>query len=232
VKILLVEDHTTLREMIAEHLSRVGFVVDTAATGGDALSALRLVNYDGMILDLGLPTIDGMTVLTSVRAAQNNTVPIIILTARDELENRLRGLNSGADDYLVKPFDMLELEARLRAVRRRPGARRSSILEQGNVQLDSSTHHASVLGQTVDLARREFALLEDLLRAAPRIVIKDQLEDRLYSFDQDVTPNAIEAVVSRLRKKLIAAGANINIQTVRGIGYRILAGGEDENALD
>lgn len=232
MKILLVEDHATLREMVGEHLSQVGFVVDTAATGDDALAALRAVNYDGMILDLGLPTIDGMAVLKATRAAQDSLVPIIILTARDELESRLQGLNSGADDYVVKPFDMLELEARLRAVLRRPGPRRPETMVRGNLQLDSSTRHVSVLEQTVDLARREFALREDLLRAAPRIVVKDQLEDRLYSFDQDVTPNAIEAVVSRLRKKLIAAGANVKIDTVRGIGYRILDGGEAEHAVD
>lgn len=232
MKILVVEDHATLREMVAEHLSRVGFVVDTASTGDDALAALRSVNYDGMILDLGLPTIDGMAVLKTAHASQDYPVPIIILTARDELESRLQGLNSGADDYIVKPFDMLELEARLRAVLRRPGTRRPDILERGNLRLDGATLHLSVLSKTVDLARREYVLLEDLLRAAPRIVIKDHLEDRLYSFDQDVTPNAVEAVVSRLRKKLIVAGANVKIDTVRGIGYRILDGGEAENALD
>ncbi|MBB3268490.1 two-component system OmpR family response regulator [Azospirillum sp. OGB3] len=223
MRLLLVEDHRALSEMVAGHLAKVGFVVDSGGSAEDASTALGITRYDGIVLDLGLPGASGMAVLEHVRRRASHGVPVLILTARDSLESRLAGLNAGADDYLVKPFDLRELEARLRAVLRRPGPRQTESFELGNLTFDVSSWDARVDAQSLDLGRKEFALLEELMRSAPRIVIKDQLEDRLYAIHEAVTPNAIEAIVSRLRKKLQAAGARVQIATVRGVGYKMTA---------
>lgn len=224
MKILLLEDHSAMRDIIAEHLTQCGFVVDAVGVGEEALSAVSTGSYDAMVLDLGLPDIDGMEVLRQMRAHTADRLPALIVTARDSLESRIRGLNSGADDYILKPFELVELEARLRAVLRRPGQRGSSTYTCGRLALDSVTRQASVDGVPIELARREAALLEELMRAAGRVVVKDALEDRLYSFGQDVSSNAIEAAVSRLRKKLAVARADVRIDTLRGIGYRLVSG--------
>ena len=146
------------------------------------------------------------------------------MTARDAVDDRVRGLNGGADDYLVKPFALVELEARLRAVLRRPGPRTEAVYTCGSLTFDATSRLAAVSGTVLDLPRRESALLEELLRARGRVVIKDVLEERLYGFDQAVTRNAIEATASRLRRSLAEAGADVRIETKRGIGYRLVAG--------
>lgn len=224
MKVLVVEDHPALRSLLVEHLLQVGFAVDGAECGREAQALLEVVSYDAMILDLGLPDMDGMVLLEKRRHTVNADLPCIILTARDAVQSRVDGLNTGADDYILKPFDMLELEARLRAVLRRPGSRMSTRLRCGNLMLEPETRLMSVEGQSdpVALARREAMLLEELLRITPRIVIKERLEERLYAFNEPVTLNAIEALVSRLRRKLASAGANSRIDTVRGLGYRLL----------
>ena len=224
MKVLVVEDHQTLRGMLVDHLMQAGFAVDAAESGQTALALLELGSYDAMLLDLGLPDMDGMALLDKRRGTTNVDVPCIILTARDALHSRVAGLNAGADDYILKPFDMLELEARLRAVLRRPGSRMHTLLRCANLVLEPETRHLSVDGspEVVTLARREAMLLEEMLRVAPRIVIKEQLEERLYAFNEPVTPNAIEALVSRLRRKLAGIGAECRVDTVRGLGYRLL----------
>jgi len=221
MKVLVVEDHRALRELVAGHLTRAGFVVDVAEHGRAARTLLAVGGYDAMILDLGLPDIDGMTLLRARDGAVNSGLPCLILTARDDLDSRLAGLNAGADDYILKPFEMAELEARLRAVLRRPGGRASPSLRCGNLVFEPETRHMSVGNRSVELARREAALLEECLRAAPRVVVKDRLEERLYACNEPATSNAIEALVSRLRRKLAGAGANCRIETVRGLGYRL-----------
>jgi len=225
MKILVIEDHRALRELLADHLKRCGFAVDTVDTGQQALYALRTTHYDALILDLGLPDMDGMKVLVSRAAGTASPAPCIVLTARDALESRVSSLNAGADDYVVKPFDMPELEARLRAVLRR-SARVFQRLARGNLSFEPESRHAEVAGAPLELPRREAMLLEEMLRAAPRVVVKDRLEERLYSCSESVTLNAIEALVSRLRRKLAAAGADVRIDTVRGIGYRIVPAGD------
>jgi DNA-binding response OmpR family regulator len=226
MRVLLVEDHPALREMMTEHLARRGFAVDPVACAGDARAALAVVPYDGLILDLGLPDDDGMTILRETRARTTSSLPILLVTARDALEDRVRGLNAGADDYIVKPFDLPELEARLRAVLRRPGTRDSPAVSVGALVFDPASRQVSVNGAVLDLARRETDLLEQLLRAAGRTVVKDALEERLYSSGESVTPNALEAAVSRLRKRLASAAAGIRIETKRGIGYRLITGND------
>jgi len=226
MRILLVEDHGAMRGMIADHLGERGFAVDAVASAEDARSALATTAYDALILDLGLPDADGMEVLREVRARKADHVPALILTARDALQDRVRGLNAGADDYIVKPFDLTELEARLRAVLRRPGMRNEITYTCGALAFDTVTRETTVGGVVLDLTRRDGDLLEELLRAAGRVVVKDVLERRLYTFDDPVTPNALEAAVSRLRRKLSAAQADVRIETKRGIGYRLALGGD------
>ncbi|WP_027134967.1 response regulator [Geminicoccus roseus] len=223
MRILLVEDHPALREVMAEHLATRGFVVDAFGRGEDALAAVAVAEYDAAVLDLGLPDMDGMDLLAEIRRRTGHALPALLATARDALPDRIRGLDAGADDYLVKPFDLLELEARLRAVLRRPGSRSHEVLGCGRLELDTSHREARAGGQPLDLQRRELALLEQLLRANGRVVVRDVLEERIYGLDDAVTPNALEALVSRLRRKLDLAGAGARIETRRGIGYRLVA---------
>jgi two-component system response regulator QseB len=224
VKILLVEDNRSLSDMIAAHLRERGFVVDAAVEGADALGLFGRAIYDAVILDLGLPDMDGMAVLRAIRASA--PVPVLILTARDAVAHRIAGLNAGADDYILKPFDLAEFEARLRAVLRRPGTRDTPSHAFGDASFDSSTRTALVAGRALDLTRREAALFEELVRHGGTIVVRDALADRLYGIDDDVSANALEATVSRVRRKLGTAGAAIRIETLRGIGYRLSQGAE------
>jgi len=223
MKVLLVEDHAAMREMISDHLVERGFTVDAVGCAQDARVALAVAAYDALVLDLGLPDGDGMELLREARTRTARQLPALIITARDALDDRARGLNAGADDYIVKPFELVELEARLRAVLRRPGVREDIILAYGALTFDTVSREVSVGGTVLDLSRREAALLEELLRRAGRIVVKDTLEDRLYTLDHSVTDNALEAVVSRVRKKLATAHAEVRIETKRGVGYRLFA---------
>ena len=221
MRILLIEDNDELRQMVAAYFSKRGFAVDGVACGSEALAAFRSTHYDALVLDLGLPDMDGMAVLAHIRRRNAEPLPALILTARDAVEDRVRGLNGGADDYLIKPFDLTELEARLRAVLRRPGSRAATTLTFERISFDVHSRTLEVLGTPIELARRETDCLEELLRAANRVVVKDVLEERLYSRDEPVTPNALEAVISRLRKKLSQANTGAHIETRRGIGYRL-----------
>ena len=225
MKILLVEDHGPMREMIADHLVEQGFAVEPVSRGKEALAAVDGVDYDAVILDLGLPDIDGMEFLRALRRGSRAAIPVVILTARDGVEDRISGLNQGADDYLVKPFNLTELEARLRAVLRRPGPRRGRVYALGSLSFDTVSRAAYVGEAALDLTRREAAVLEELLRAPGQVIAKDLLEDRLYAFDDAGSANALEAAVSRLRKKLTAANGALRIETKRGIGYRLTDSG-------
>jgi len=223
MRVLLVEDHRAMREMIATHLRERGLAVDPVACGEEALAAVATTAYDAVILDLGLPDMDGMAVLRGLRGGRHPDLPALILTARDSIEARVGGLDAGADDYILKPFDLAELDARLRAVLRRPGARREPVHAFADLRFDTASRTAAVAGVALDLTRRETSLLEELIRAAGRIVVKDALEDRLYGFDDDVSGNALEATVSRLRRKLATAQSTAHVEATRGIGYRLVA---------
>lgn len=221
MKLLVVEDHQELRALVQVHLERMGFAVDTAATGRQALDAIATTEFDAVILDLGLPDMDGMQVLACCERRRRR-VPCIILTARDALDSRLAGLNQGADDYVLKPFEISELQARVRAVLRRAQGGRDPCLRLGNLAFESDSRHATVDGQPIDLLRREAMLLEEMLRVWPRIVVKERMEEHLYASRESVTLNAVEALISRLRRKLRDGGANVLIDTVRGVGYRMV----------
>ncbi|MCB5363412.1 response regulator transcription factor [Pusillimonas sp. CC-YST705] len=220
MKLLVIEDHPSLRALLVEHLQHQGFAVDAVMSGQDALAAQRTTQYDAMILDLGLPDMDGLRVLEQRACGHHGPLPCIVLTARDAVESRISSLNAGADDYMLKPFDIRELEARVRAVLRR-ASRSTATLTCGNLHFEPQSRHACVDGNMLDLSRRETMLLEALLLASPRIVVKEFLEEQLYTSSESVTLNAIEALVSRLRRKLSTSGAQASIHTVRGIGYRL-----------
>jgi two-component system, OmpR family, response regulator QseB len=223
MRVLLVEDHHAMREMVADHLTERGFAVDAVGRGDQAIAAAGVAPMDAVILDLGLPDMDGMDVLRSLRASRPE-LPAIILTARDSVDDRVLGLNSGADDYIVKPFNLVELEARLRAVLRRAGNPRGTTYLLGGVSFDTVTREATAFGKSLDLTRREAALLEELIRLPGQVITKDRLEDRLYALEDAGSANALEAAVSRLRRKLAAARATLQIETKWGIGYRLIAG--------
>lgn len=217
MNILIVEDHPLLRERIAKHFFKVGFFVNSAGNGEEAVSYLKHISYDLIIIDRGLPDMDGLNLLKERRGAR-----CLILTAWDALEDRIKGLNIGADDYMLKPFALAELEARVRAILRRGEAKLPYMLHCGALSLDIVQKQA-VFGSTpLNLSRREVALLEHLMRSSPRTVVKDVLEDVVYKTEEAVTPNALEAVVSRLRRKLRGVEADCSIENVRGLGYRLL----------
>lgn len=218
MRLLVVEDHVELASLIADGLRRAGFGVDTVALADEAMAAWRAVSYDAVVLDLGLPDQDGTAVLRHARQG-GRTAPVLILTARDAVEDRVAGLNAGADDYLIKPFDMTELVARLRALLRRPGAALGTVLEVGNIALDTIGQEAQVAGRACPLARRELALLEMLMRRAGHVVPRDPLSDSLYAFGEEIASNALEVHIHRLRRKLADAGSAAEIHTVRGVGY-------------
>jgi DNA-binding response OmpR family regulator len=223
MRLLLIEDHAAMRGMIAAYLGERGFVVDAVGTIEAARAALDIATYDAMILDLGLPDGEGLSLLAMRGRSGASPPPALVLTARDSLADRIDGLNAGADDYLAKPFELDELQARLRAILRRPGVRAQVELGLGRLSFDTVSREVRIDGKPLDLRRRETLVLETLLAARGRVVVRDMLEERLYGYDQAVTPNALEAAVSRLRRALDEAGAGVRVETRRGIGYALRA---------
>jgi DNA-binding response OmpR family regulator len=218
MRLLIVEDEARIAELVRNGLTRAGFTVDTAANAADARAALEVGSYDAAILDLGLPDGDGLDVLAEARRA-GQTIPFLLLTARDTVDDRVLGLNAGADDYLIKPFAMDELVARTKALLRRPGLALGVTMEAGNIAFDSVGREVRVAGRPLPLPRRELDVLEHLVRRVGRVVPKAVLEDRLYGQDEELESNAIPVHVSHLRRKLIGAGATLEIHTIRGVGY-------------
>jgi DNA-binding response OmpR family regulator len=221
MRVLLVEDNEKLSGLVAGHLRAKGFAVETAATGAEAINVADRATFGIMILDLGLPDMDGLDVLRAIRSQTGNDLPALILTARDSVSQRVSGLDAGADDYILKPFDLLELEARVRAVLRRPGRRQDPVHRFHDLRFDTASRTGWCGEQGIDLTPREATLFEELIRSGNRIVVRDTLAERLYGVDEDVSPNALEATVSRLRKKLASCGSPVHIETLRGVGYRL-----------
>jgi len=215
---LVIEDEDRLTGILQSKLGESGFTVDIAGSAEDATLALELINYDAAVLDLGLPDGDGLAVLTAARRA-GKALPILILTARDAVEDRVAGLNAGADDYLAKPFAMSELVARIKALLRRPGGVLGMTLEAGNVRLDTIGRELAIGGIPVRLSRRELAILEQMMRRFGRIVPKAVLEEKLYGMDEEPDSNPIPVHVHHLRRQLEAWDASLAIHTIRGVGY-------------
>jgi DNA-binding response OmpR family regulator len=216
VRILLAEDDPLLGDGLQAGLAQLGFQVDWVRDGVAAERELRSGAYAAAVLDLGLPRLDGLDVLASVRRA-GITLPVLVLTARDAVPERIRGLDAGADDYVVKPVDLHELAARLRALVRRAHGQPQERLQAQAVELDAAARSVTLGGAPVQLSTREFDLLHALMLGAGRVLSREQLEQQLYRWGQEVESNAVEVHIHHLRRKL---GASL-IQTVRGVGYRI-----------
>jgi DNA-binding response OmpR family regulator len=214
MRILLVEDDELLGDGLAAGLRHCGYNVDWLRDGESARTALATEEYAALVLDLGLPRLDGMSLLRGLRAAGNG-IPVLILTARDSTWDKVGGLDGGADDYLVKPVDLDELAARLRALTRRASGQSTPLLQAREVELDPAARRVRLRGEPVELSAREFAILEMLMRNAGRMISRAQLESALYGWGEGVESNAVEVHIHHLRRKL---GADL-IRTVRGIGY-------------
>ena len=216
MRILLVEDDPQLGDGLTIGLRQAGFAVDWVQDGNAADHALQSEIFDLVVLDLGLPKLSGMEVLSRARG-RGQTMPILILTARDATGDKVSGLDAGADDYLVKPIDLDELTARLRALTRRSAGRADPLLTHGNIVVDPAAHSVTLAGQAVELSSREFSLLQMLLESAGRVLTRSQLEQSIYGWRDEPDSNALEVHIHHLRKKL---GSDL-IRTLRGVGYTI-----------
>jgi len=223
VRLLVIEDEGRIAEILRSALSRSGFAVDTVGLCDDARAALEVNPYDAVILDLGLPDGDGLALLREMRA-RGNAVPVLVLTARDAVEHRVAGLDTGADDYLIKPFAMSEVIARIKALLRRPEGALGALLKSGNIAFDTIGRDLRIGETVLVLPRRESAILEHLMRRAGRVVPKTVLEEKLYGIDDELGSNAIPVHVHHLRRKLMERGATVEIHTVRGVGYLLVEG--------
>jgi len=218
MRLLLVEDDSALGEGICDGLRQEGYTLDWLQDGVSGLHALEHEAFDVLILDLGLPRLDGIELLRRLRAG-GNSLPVLILTARDALDDRIAGLDAGADDYLVKPFDLNELKARLRALLRRSAGRATVLIEHGGVSLDPATQQVHFKGAEVVLTPKEYRLLHELLAQPGKVFTRERLTQLLYGWDEEPESNTLEVNIYQLRKKLF----NGLIRTVRGIGYLVEA---------
>ena len=218
MRLLVVEDEVRIAELLRSAFERAGFVADALGTMAESDRALSSIPYDAVILDLGLPDGDGLRVLGEIRRAENR-VPVLILTARDAVDDRVAGLDAGADDYLVKPFAMTELISRIKALLRRPGHALGVTLQAGNLSFDTIGREVRAGSSSISLPRHELAILEHLMRRVGRVVPRAVLEDKLYGLDEPLESNVIPVHVHHLRRRLAEGGATSVIHTVRGIGY-------------
>lgn len=216
MRLLLVEDDTLLGDGIRAGLAQDGYAVDWVEDGDAAELALKTSEYELLVLDLGLPKRSGLEVLKQLRA-EGNDIPVLILTARDTVEDRVLGLDTGADDYLTKPFDLGELSARIRALLRRRGGRATPIISHKGLTMDPASHEVVVDGKAVDISPREFTILQLLLENRGKVLSRSRLEEGLYAWNDEVESNTVEVHIHHLRKKL---GADL-IRTIRGVGYII-----------
>ena len=218
MRILIIEDNNRLAQLLVAGLEQRGFSCDSAGSLDSAETAIGSALYDALVLDLGLPDGDGVQWLARQRALDHQ-IPALILTGRDRLDDRVRGLNVGADDYVIKPVDIEELAARIRALLRRPGPRASPILEAAQLRFDTASRELHCENARIELSRREADLLELLMRRLGSVVTRAAIENALYNLDEPVTPNAMEVTVSRLRRKLVDSDADCTLHTIRGVGY-------------
>ena len=222
MRLLLVEDDDALADALAGALAARGMMCDRVATAADALQMTAAARYAALILDIGLPDRSGLDVVRALRA-RRDPLPVVLLTARAEVADRIAGLDAGADDYLAKPFAIEELVARLRAILRRQGGFQGSLLKIGDLAYDTDARAASVRGRSLTLSAREADLLGLLMRRNGQVVAKRLVEDQLFGLSGTLGSNAVEVYVHRLRRRIEEAGAEVRIETIRGIGYLLRA---------
>lgn len=220
MRLLLAEDEKELSEALVTVLKHNNYSVDAVYNGQDALDYLNADNYDGAILDIMMPKMDGITVLKNVRASGNH-IPIILLTAKAEIDDRVTGLDSGADDYLTKPFSMKELLARIRAMTRRQEKTTDNVLSFGDISLDRSTYQLSCGENAIRLASREYQMLEMLMVSPGQVISVDQFMDKIWGYDSEAELNVVWVYISYLRKKLTGLGSKVSIKATRGLGYSL-----------
>ena len=220
MRLLLVEDSLRLQELLADPLRRAGYGLDAVGTVAELLSSVAVVQYDLIIVDLGLPDGDGLAAIRSLRSLGHST-PILIITARGSVEDRVIGLDSGADDYLIKPFNHAELLARVRALLRRPSELQGPVLKFGGVELDEARGEVSCAGKPIELRLSQRRLLAVLMRHSGRVVPKSALEDALSEIGREISTNGVEVLVSRTRKALVQQSTDVTIEVVRRTGYRL-----------
>ena len=225
MRLLLAEDSERLQELLSESLKQAGYMLDVVATAAELFSSVAATKYDLLIIDLGLPDGDGLSAIRDLRAT-GMSVPILIITARGSIDDRIVGLDSGADDYLIKPFNHAELLARIRALLRRPSELQGPVLRRGRTEFDQAKDEVRCSGRSIQLRLSERRLLAELMRRSGAVVAKSAIEGTLSQSSRDLSPNAVEALISRLRRALSDAGSGIVIETVRGVGYRLTE--EDE----
>lgn len=221
MRVLLVEDIVDVGEAIVASLERMGHTVDWECDGQNADDVVAVQDYDLFVLDVTLPRLDGFTILKRMRQRRNAT-PVLVLTARSQIEDRVSALDLGADDYLVKPFDFRELEARIRALLRRQVGSSTNLIECGGITVDRAGRVAELGGRPLELTRRELTLLEILAARPGRVFGKDELMDQLFGFEDEPSENAVEQYIARLRRKIVGAG--VEIRTLRGLGYQMVIG--------
>ncbi len=220
LRLLLAEDDKALRAVVAKRLCAEGYAVDQCGNGADALDYLLAAPYDGVVLDIMLPGMDGLEVLKRFRES-DTSVPVLLLTARDSVADRVKGLDSGADDYLVKPFSFDELLARVRALLRKKAPHRSPLLQAGDLAMDTTLREVTRAGRKISLTAKEYALLEYFMRNAGQVLTREQIADHVWSIENTFSSNLVDVYVRYLRNKIEGAGAARLIQTVRGAGYAL-----------
>ncbi len=220
MRLLLAEDEQELSRALVTVLKKNNYSVDAVFNGQDALDYIEAGNYDGAILDIMMPKMDGITVLKKVRAG-GNSIPVLMLTAKAEIDDRVTGLDAGADDYLTKPFSMKELLARIRAMTRRQADTTDSVLSFGNITLDRATYILSSGKESLKLANKEFQMLEMLMVNPGQVISADQFMDKIWGYDSEAEQNVVWVYISYIRKKLTAIGATVSIKAARGLGYSL-----------
>jgi two-component system response regulator TctD len=220
MRVLIVEDNSAFAQLVAEHIAKSGFDSDKASSVAQAEEAIKSVDYSAIVLDLGLPDTDGLVLLRQLRQ-QGNATPVLITTARNSIEDRVRGLREGADDYLAKPFSIDELVARLHALLRRPGDLIGRTLKTGNISLDSDNRQLSVGGRVLPMRLRELVVLEILMRYSGSVVPRRYFEDQLFGIAGEQDSNTVDVYIHRVRRQLLDANATVQIHTIRGVGYML-----------
>jgi|SRR5215510_4921145 len=227
MRILVIEDEPGIAQFVKQGLSEAGYAVDVVYNGRKGLDYALAADYDAVVLDIMLPQMDGLQLLRTLRA-RGRKMPVLLLTARDAVDERVRGLDAGADDYLTKPFAFTELPARLRALLRRPPLQTETVVRVADLALDTARHDVRRAGRLIDLSPREFALLEYLMRHPQQVLTRTQIAEHVWNFDFYSETNVVDVYIGYLRRKVDRGFQPPLIHTVRGVGYRLSAEGEDE----